>query len=223
MMLLELLMSYCISITFYLYLKSSGQFTKNHPVVEQLVTYRLLLEKQKPLEAKFEYRINKLLSAEKNATASDPLDPLQFKPNMEDLLPSDTETVDESNAKYVPPKMNAVHYTDPKELKNKKKESANQRAKNNRILDDLQQEVSNAPEAIKDFGNQLNGVEGDQRLKEREEFEEDNMMRLMTTKKDKKRERQAESYHNELKVNDFGALQWQLAYLLFRTWMNSWI
>jgi len=193
-------MSYCISITFYLYLKTSSQFTKNHPVVEQLVTYRLLLEKQKPLEAKFEYRINKVLSSEKDSKTADPSDPLQYKPNLEDLLPSDNEEEDEAATKYVPPKINAVHYTEPKEAKLKKKESANQRAKNNRILDDLQQEVSNAPEAIKDFGNQLNGVDGDERLRERETFEEENMMRLMTTKKDKKRERQAESYQNELKV-----------------------
>jgi U3 small nucleolar RNA-associated protein 3 len=46
----QLLMSYCVNITFYLYLKAQGEATKNHPVMKQLLELRYVMEKMRPLE-----------------------------------------------------------------------------------------------------------------------------------------------------------------------------
>ena len=44
-------------------MKLSGQSIQNHPVIENLIELRIVLEKLKPLEQKLKYQIDKLIRA----------------------------------------------------------------------------------------------------------------------------------------------------------------
>eukprot|EP01016_Furgasonia_blochmanni_P037508 TRINITY_DN442_c0_g1_i2.p1 TRINITY_DN442_c0_g1~~TRINITY_DN442_c0_g1_i2.p1 ORF type:complete len:303 (-),score=80.32 TRINITY_DN442_c0_g1_i2:666-1574(-) len=82
----NLLLSYCINITFYLLLKNQGRFIKDHPVIKRLIYLKTLMTKLKPIDKKLEYQISKLLRlASKEQEAEDgkrkTSDPLSFKPN----------------------------------------------------------------------------------------------------------------------------------------------
>ena len=53
---LHVLLNYCTNLSFYLVLKSSGRSIVGHPVIEQLVKLRTMMEKMKPLDGKLKYR-----------------------------------------------------------------------------------------------------------------------------------------------------------------------
>lgn len=59
---MQLMLSYCMHVTFYLLLKTEGKQVKGHPVLDRLVELRVYLEKLWPLEEKLQYTLNKLLS-----------------------------------------------------------------------------------------------------------------------------------------------------------------
>ncbi|KAG5474306.1 hypothetical protein LSCM1_03086 [Leishmania martiniquensis] len=65
----QLMLSYCMHVTFYLLLKSEGRKVAGHPVIDHLVEIRVYLEKMWPLEEKLQYSLNRLLSG-KSATAA---------------------------------------------------------------------------------------------------------------------------------------------------------
>jgi U3 small nucleolar RNA-associated protein 3 len=46
----QLLMSYNVNITFYLYLKTQGESAKDHPVMKRLLELRYVMEKMRPLD-----------------------------------------------------------------------------------------------------------------------------------------------------------------------------
>lgn len=58
----QLLLSYCMHVSFYLLLKAEGKSVANHPVIDRLVELRVYIEKLWPLEQKLQYSLNKLLS-----------------------------------------------------------------------------------------------------------------------------------------------------------------
>lgn len=60
---MQLMLSYCMHVTFYLLLKTEGKPVKGHPVLDRLVELRVYLEKIRPLEEKLQYTLNKLLSS----------------------------------------------------------------------------------------------------------------------------------------------------------------
>lgn len=66
----QLLLSYCMHVTFYLLLKSEGKKVSGHPVIDRLVEIRVYLEKMWPLEEKLQYSLNRLLSGKGNAAAA---------------------------------------------------------------------------------------------------------------------------------------------------------
>ena len=44
-------------------MKLNGQLIQNHPIIENLIELRIVLEKLKPLEQKLKYQIDKLIRA----------------------------------------------------------------------------------------------------------------------------------------------------------------
>lgn len=66
----QLLLMYLTNIVFYLLLKAEGKSVKDHPVIAQLVYVRALLDKLRPLDAKLQWQITKLLKAAAAADAS---------------------------------------------------------------------------------------------------------------------------------------------------------
>lgn len=58
---LQLLLSYCTHISFFLALKASGAPVREHPVIAQLVRLRAVLEKLGPLDKKLRFQVDRLL------------------------------------------------------------------------------------------------------------------------------------------------------------------
>jgi len=58
----QLLLSYCMHVSFYLLLKAEGKPVANHPVIDRLVELRVYIEKLWPLEQKLQYSLNKLIA-----------------------------------------------------------------------------------------------------------------------------------------------------------------
>ncbi|ORC89737.1 U3 small nucleolar RNA-associated protein 3 [Trypanosoma theileri] len=74
----QLMLSYCMHVTFYLLLKTEGKKVAGHPVIDNLVEIRVYLEKLFPLEEKLQYSLNRLLSGKTTSAAHlDTLRPLQ--------------------------------------------------------------------------------------------------------------------------------------------------
>ncbi|KPA85473.1 hypothetical protein ABB37_01765 [Leptomonas pyrrhocoris] len=65
----QLMLSYCMNVTFYLLLKAEGRKVEGHPVIDHLVEIRVYLEKMWPLEEKLQYSLNRLLSGKSTAAA----------------------------------------------------------------------------------------------------------------------------------------------------------
>ena len=108
------MLSYCTNISFYLLLKASGGKVKDHPVINQLVELRTVMEKIKPLEQKLQYQIDKLVRTANTGLAPKD-DPLRFKPNPQSMLKGEmgadaTEGGKKGEAVYRPTKIAPVHY-----------------------------------------------------------------------------------------------------------------
>ncbi len=59
----QLLLSYCTHAVFYLLLKAEGKSVAAHPVIDQMVAIRVVLEKIRPIDKRLKYQIDKLLKA----------------------------------------------------------------------------------------------------------------------------------------------------------------
>jgi hypothetical protein len=60
---LQLWLTYVTDIAFFLLLKAEGAAVKEHPVVAQLLHVRTLLEKMRPLDARLQFQVARLLKA----------------------------------------------------------------------------------------------------------------------------------------------------------------
>jgi len=117
----HLLLQYCTNAAFYLVLKAEGHPVRDHPVIEELVRLRVIIEKLRPVEKKLRYQLDKLLkSAVSDATAPSS-DPLRFRPNIRDLGSDGEEEGEEGKGSgeedataatgvYRPPRLREVHY-----------------------------------------------------------------------------------------------------------------
>lgn len=78
-------------------LKSSGVSIKDHPVIDQLIKCRTMIEKIQPLDKKLKYQIDKLLKSANTGTlvGSSKDDPLQHRPNLSSMGGDDDEDEDD--------------------------------------------------------------------------------------------------------------------------------
>ena len=212
---LQLLLSYCSNIAFYLLLKCNGQPVRDHPVVDALLRHRLLIQRLKPIEAKHQYRVRKLLelaASEENgggglsAAQAD----LQHRPRPDLLLPSrdgdgDADGDDDgigagggaaaAVGAYRPPRLAAVPYEEERGAAKRERRRLRdvQRASDSRLVRELRAEVSEAPERYHadDFGGRLDSnSQAVQRVRREEdelrEYEEANLQRLQLTKEQRR-------------------------------------
>eukprot|EP01016_Furgasonia_blochmanni_P037504 TRINITY_DN442_c0_g1_i11.p1 TRINITY_DN442_c0_g1~~TRINITY_DN442_c0_g1_i11.p1 ORF type:complete len:722 (-),score=141.10 TRINITY_DN442_c0_g1_i11:1158-3323(-) len=203
----NLLLSYCINITFYLLLKNQGRFIKDHPVIKRLIYLKTLMTKLKPIDKKLEYQISKLLRlASKEQEAEDgkrkTSDPLSFKPNpnaMEAELTTenleineDGEVVESQKKKniYVAPKISSVLDKDDRRAEKRQRliEKKKREFINSEVYKDLNEEFTDRPTEIRNKTN-LNNIY-DEEEEKRIRVEEDLFTRLPVTKKDKQRRKQ---------------------------------
>jgi len=154
---------------------------------------RLLFEKLRPIEAKLKHQIDKLL---KMATSPQKMEEesISERPHPE-RLSSQVEEDDESTPAvtevYRPPKVAAVEYTGDKVSTNdraaREKERQRRRLAKSEVVRVMREDLMETPEELGDVEKQnLKGSYLLKRQAEREQFEEENMMRLQVRKKEKK-------------------------------------
>lgn len=133
----HLFLQYLIQVSFYLVLKSEGKSLKNHPIIDELVKTRALLERLRPLENKLKYQLDKLAKTDVKD------DPLAFKPRPEALDAADEDEEgeaeegvqerrkyrgqagsdeEEEDGLYKPPKLMAMKYDEKAATKKERKE-----------------------------------------------------------------------------------------------------
>jgi len=185
----QILLSYMTYMSYYILLKSLGVPVRNHPIIERLVELRLIFEKMRPVESKLKHQIDKLLqiaaSPQKNDAPRGPNpDRIVTKENDEDEIGATSDV-------YRPPKVAAVEYTGdkipPTERAAKEKERQRRRLAKSEVVRMMREDLMETPEVLGTV-EKLN-VKGSYLLKrqaEREQYEEDNMVRLQVRKKEKK-------------------------------------
>eukprot|EP00057_Strongylocentrotus_purpuratus_P010892 XP_011665366.1 PREDICTED: neuroguidin isoform X1 [Strongylocentrotus purpuratus] len=198
----HLLLSYVMDLTYIMLQKVKGQSINGDPAVLRLAENRTVLEKMRPIDQKLTYQIDKLI---KTATTGVPAanDPLRFKPNPDGLVSKlqdeqgednsdeDEEVKVEKPKKYVPPKVAAMFYDGDDTLKEKKErqlEKAKKRALSSQMIRELRAEYYDGPEEVQESMS-LHRLKEDKETKEKNDYEEENFLRLPVTKKDKQRER----------------------------------
>ena len=67
---LELLLSYCIDVTYCLLLQAEGQYIAGHPCIEQMIILQGVISRLKPLDAKLKHHLDRLITLVTNDTSS---------------------------------------------------------------------------------------------------------------------------------------------------------
>lgn len=106
----QAMLTYCINIAFYLYMRSKGENVRDHPVIAELVRVRTVLEKLKPLDAKLKGQIDELIAAGNNnkAAATNGLNGKKgaaksnsvggARPNIDDLMEDSGSEMDDQDS-----------------------------------------------------------------------------------------------------------------------------
>ncbi|EFA75356.1 U3 snoRNP protein [Heterostelium album PN500] len=209
----HLLLSYCLNITYFLMLKASGSSIKDHPVIDQLVKIRTILEKIKPLDNKLQYQVEKLLKAATLGVVQQSKDdPMRFKPNLSELAAGgdddddDAAMMREANLYMVP--QTASERSEKEASADKKRQQRDlakkKKAANSTIAKFMEDEYGDAPEELNDDYDMLE--KEDDEDKEVKEYEENNFTRITQTKKDKKKEKQRKLSDGLSDLSDFNDL-----------------
>jgi U3 small nucleolar RNA-associated protein 3 len=194
---LQLLLSYCTNVAFYLLLKAEGRSVKSHPVIEQLVELRTLMEKLRPLDAKLKYQMDKLLKTP--LAGGGGADALRFKPNPDALLADGggggeddgggggaRGAAGEGGDVYRPPRITSMPFEDREEAKARRaRERRALKAKKSEIVQALREEFDDSPLEMPNIGSaaQYRDKEEDHRTR----FEEENFVRVAVSKKERGR------------------------------------
>ena len=185
---LDSLLSYSTNLVLYSIMKING-IPPTDDLRRNLIRQRLILEKSKPLEQKLKYQIDKLVQAKGQEEGGI----LSFKPKPELLNVAKVEQAvasSKDNLIYKPPKI-APRSFDVDHKKEKRREKDLQRASQSRIYKDLVSQYDEQPEELDaegvGYGSKGNAAsKEDVMIKEREDYEEENFMRLNLTRADKK-------------------------------------
>ncbi|KPP61158.1 hypothetical protein Z043_120776 [Scleropages formosus] len=200
----QLLLFYLQDVTHLISLKAEGSSIKDSGALHRLVAVRTVLEKMRPLDQKMRYQVDKLVrTAVTGSLAAN--DPLQFRPNPENLiskLSESEESEDEGGAaaersgskappgaskKYIPPRIAPVHYEGDMTEADRQKEMADKRrraALRSSVIQELRQQYSDAPEEIRDRRDFQTERESREEL-HRKQYEESMMVRLAVTRQEK--------------------------------------
>ncbi|XP_069007530.1 neuroguidin [Embiotoca jacksoni] len=198
----HLLLFYLQDLAHLISIKTQGGKIKESDALNRVVTIRTVLEKMRPLDHKLKYQIDKLVRTAVTGSLAQN-DPLQLRPNPDNLLSklseSESETEEENNSasekkaahssgkKYVPPKIAPMHYDgDLTEADKKKAQVERQRraALRSSVIQELRQQYSDAPEEIRDRRDFQSERDSRDEL-HRKNYEESMMVRLNMPKQQK--------------------------------------
>ncbi|KAG8176310.1 hypothetical protein JTE90_008364 [Oedothorax gibbosus] len=206
------LLNYVMNLTYIILQKLTGKKIENCSAIDRLVQLRIVLEKMRPIDEKLKYQIDKMQSAVVNGSI-DSTDPLRYKANPDSLNVEDEEETQEKKKEsdiYVPPKISAAYYDEDNTLEGRKKkilERSQKRALSSSVLYELQKEYDTGPEEIRETIDPYK-IKLNQEMKERERYEEEYMLRLPMTKKQKHESRQLLTVTNfDAKFDDISALE----------------
>ncbi|BFZ12774.1 hypothetical protein BsWGS_15813 [Bradybaena similaris] len=193
----QLMASYMANLGLLMDKKTSGLTVKDDPSIDRLVEIRTVLEKMRPIEHKLKYQINKVVTSYKEGI-HDPNDPRKFKANfgafgnVRAQNSSDEEdTVNKEKAQdkpktYVVPKLTPVYYSDDETTEERTKktlEKKSKRALSSAMLREMREQFTDAPMEITESHN-LHRFRDNKKLLEKTEYEENNFVRLATSKKE---------------------------------------
>lgn len=209
----QLLLSYLISLTYYLLLKVKGVSLRDHPVVLRLLWIRTLIEKLKPVDQRLQYQMNKLLqwkdakAAEQLAGSTDAhaLRPGQLVASVQDEDAEDAQEAEELASApkdeeghlgaYKPPKISQVEYTGDhismQERAEKELDRKKARLERSEFMRSLREEFTDAPREIMAEERSARVEKATRMLREQQEFEEDTMQRVKVKKAELRRQKQA--------------------------------
>lgn len=204
----NVMLSYLIEITLLLKQKSEKKDERDDDEKQQqrnrLSELKLILDKYRPMEKKLQYQIDKILSQSENDTSNfeedtlvneedDDIDPSSLRPNPESMHTEPKPK--EKKSTYRAPRLTSIHYQNAESQKQKElKTQAKQRdtMRKSELLQTLKTQYTDAPEeddyqggATASIGN-TKWKRYQEKEKEKTHYEERNMTRLITTKKDKK-------------------------------------
>jgi len=210
-----LLLSYCTNIAFYLLLKAKGERVKDHPVIDQLVRLRIIIEKLRPLDAKLKYQIDKLLKlAITGVDEAHEADPLAYKPGLgnlaeDDESEDDDEGLDAADKAYRPPHLVEMEFDEHAGEKDERQRAKrDKRAAKSSIMRLVREEFGDEPEEMPTHGSaQIVDGADDSSDEDRTRYEEENFVRLPVTKDQrlKHRQRKQNLLNDELAdLGDFG-------------------
>ncbi|CEM26714.1 unnamed protein product [Vitrella brassicaformis CCMP3155] len=174
----QLLLTYTIYLTYYTLLKVKGASVSPHPVVDELVLLRTLMEKMRPIDQRLAYQVNRLLDMAAKPiqeAASEAAQPL--RPRLDQLMnpnEADEEQMEQSDEQegegevpeekgegegevaakgvYKPPKLLAVEYTgdhlSAAAKAHREADRQRERLKKTEYVRSLRQEISDVPEEV---------------------------------------------------------------------------
>jgi hypothetical protein len=121
-----------MNITFYLYLKSHGRSVKSHPVVKQLLELRYAMEKLRPIDAKLQHQVDRLVKLAYGESGSD-LKNAALRPNLF-ALDDDSDDEDEDGEDHTS--------RNKSNNKRNKKSKAKDSDEDSEIEDDMEPELN---------------------------------------------------------------------------------
>uniref|UniRef100_A0A8R1XPV5 Neuroguidin n=1 Tax=Onchocerca volvulus TaxID=6282 RepID=A0A8R1XPV5_ONCVO len=187
------LLAYTRDLIYLMYQMSNGNSIQGDPAIERLVYLRTILERIRPIEHRMKSYVEKLilLTSDTASTNVKTLRPHPDRLKVDDEseeLESEDDGSDENaskakSKKYVPPKLMAVHYNeDEEEMEERKIQRARRRALQSSLIQDLRAQYSEAPEEFQDDSIVKRKKQEDI---EKRKYEEDYLIRLQMTKKEK--------------------------------------
>lgn len=212
----HLLLNYCINIAYFMLLKAKGKTVNDHPVLDQLIELRVVMEKMKPIEEKLQYQIHKLVQLargeEESTVANEGDDEKSLKPNPASLISfenesdvdyeQDVELEEKKQRPYRPPRISpAVDVKSVRRTGVANNLEAKQRDKVEvENWKDSYMEMEEVPETLRgglisqDTEKLTSLLEAE---KERQKYEEENFTRLFTEKKEQKLQRKMHSLERD--------------------------
>jgi len=208
----ELLLSYCIDLTYYQLLKVEGGDISGHPVIEQILLLQGVLERLRPLDLKMKHQLDRLV----RLVTQDAFEPngarendAHLQPCLDNIMtaePDDGENEDggirssesrhsrPTSDVYQPPKLAAVPFEDDSRniaKEERRLERMRGRMQRSETLQSMRSEVLGSPEEVAGGIGGIAGLGEDARSRlmaeerEKEEWETDHMVRRQVTKKER--------------------------------------
>eukprot|EP00928_Gymnodinium_smaydae_P053453 TRINITY_DN37438_c0_g1_i1.p1 TRINITY_DN37438_c0_g1~~TRINITY_DN37438_c0_g1_i1.p1 ORF type:complete len:468 (+),score=120.45 TRINITY_DN37438_c0_g1_i1:109-1404(+) len=202
----QVLLSYLSTLVYYMLLKANGEPVREHPALQRLQWMRAFLEKVKPIDQRLHYQMTRALEwANEKSVASSAdgaaVDPRALRPGELATTVEDEEADEDDDAAgakddvgkddvYRPPRIAQVEYTGDHvtEQDRAQKDLERKRARLDRseFVRQLREEFTDAPVEVHGRLRSATAEKAERKLREQQEYEEDNMIRLRASKRDTK-------------------------------------